>query len=375
MSSPDQPDESSSTPNLETATPGEDAREEAPLADVDDDVRIDRDAVDSLPHAGDQPAGSPRSEPVDKDGRAAESPPGSDTQTAPPSSRRSLVFSPLILNPTGQMPLPPAAAQSPQEQLQEPDSEGDTTSPQRTDTRPSIMGRRFTYPDSYQEAVWLLDSVGTTREQACLADHAIDAPCARRGLEVEEDDEAGEQVWKRTQLERHYSRSRGASGRGPEMDGAGSEMVASEPEALEGPHPKDMEFPLPNTAALGGQTDMIYATSAGNESVTPKVNDELRKFDDTARPTDNTHQSIMYPARVHLRYDEPRHGGQWGRSYSLDAPRDPSQNTRSENDAEAVEQGFRTRWPRPYFRPVTRKRSTKDEADGSTPEMKRPGTH
>lgn len=53
------------------------------------------------------------------------------------------------------------------------------------------MTRRFSYPDTYQQTMWLLDSVGATGEQLCLLDHTTDTLCTRRKSETEEDAEIG----------------------------------------------------------------------------------------------------------------------------------------------------------------------------------------
>ncbi|MBE3043162.1 hypothetical protein IMZ48_11440 [Candidatus Bathyarchaeota archaeon] len=374
MSSPDQSDQNSSTSNRETARPEQDAHGEAPLANVDDDVRVDRDAVDPPPQPGDERPGSPRTKPADKGVQPTEARAGPRSRTSPSTTRQSLVFNPLIPNPTMHIPPPPPAAQNPQEQLQEPESESDALDPRRTDARPPIMDRRFSYPDTYQEAVWLLDSVGATRERECLADYAVDVPCARRRSDAEEDAEAEEVVWKRMQLEQHYSGPRDASGREPGMDGAGSEIGVSEPEALEGLESGDMTLSSPSIAALNGQADTGDATSPANDSIAPKMDNQLRKTDNTTRRAKDTHQSIVYPARVYLRQGGPRslREEQLGEPFSLNAPRNPVRETRSEDDA-----GIRTRRPHPYFSaPATRKKSNKkDTIKRSKSESKRLGTH
>ena len=158
------------------------------------------------------------------------------------------------------------------------------------------------------------------------------------------------------------------------MDGVGSEMVESEPEASEGPQPADMKIPSPSFAALHVRAGKRWAPSAGNESIPSTTNSQRRNVGNASPPTNDENQSIMYPTRVYLRHNEPINREQSARPYSTGVPRGPRQ---SESDVETIKQGSRSQWPRPYIRlPITLKKLTEDEAaDGSMPGMNRSGTH
>lgn len=173
--------EGSSAPNLQPTDTGEDVRDDGPPASVDDDLK---------PPPGEQSLGSPQMEPERMERQPTKTPAGSDGQKSPPARLEPLIFSPLVLNSPVRTAAP-TTAQNVEKQPQESVSEEDTPTPRRPGCRPVVMSRRFTYPDTYQETMWLFDSVGTTRGQLCLLDHATDTLCPRRGSEIEEDAEMG----------------------------------------------------------------------------------------------------------------------------------------------------------------------------------------
>lgn len=160
------------------------------------------------------------------------------------------------------------------------------------------------------------------------------------------------------------------------MDGAGSEIMDSETGTLRGPRSENVRFPLPSFAALDGHVDTGHAASSGNESTALRMNGQ-GKEDGISRQTNDIHQSIMYPAQVHLRCDRAKSlpEEQWGELYSLNAPQD--QVARRGKDARTIGRGFRTRKPHPYFgvyaTPTGPARP--DAPQGSRSETKRLGTH
>ncbi|KAL2113665.1 hypothetical protein VUR80DRAFT_2887 [Thermomyces stellatus] len=180
--------------------------------------------------------------PANKDVQSTETPAGPDGQNSRPQSSKSLVFKPLVLNPTAQIP-PPQALPSAHGHSQESDSQDDTRTPQRTYGRPPTMSRRFTYPDTYQESVWLLDYIIATREELCLSDHATDTLYESRS-ETEEDVRTGKILRKRTELEWCNSKHHETPRWDPGMDGADSEILTSAAKSLEDPRPLDVASQL-----------------------------------------------------------------------------------------------------------------------------------
>lgn len=183
MPSTTQSDKEPSMTNPGSTKPRDDAHRETTMAGVDDDTRMDSDVIHSTSIHEIPPEESRTAPGVTGSGSPASSY-GNDSL---PERSPSLVFSPLVLNPTMYIPPTSPKPREPQDQFQKLDLEKDRVKPGRTENRPSIIGRRFTYPDTYQEAVWLLDSVGTTREKECLLDHLGVDSSERRRSDTAED--------------------------------------------------------------------------------------------------------------------------------------------------------------------------------------------
>lgn len=370
MSPRDHSGESPSTSTPETTRTNKDVRDGASLVGVDQDVRLDRHAVDSTPRSRNQP-----STPLGTGPARGLYPLGMSVDPEVPQSphgtRQSLVFNPLILNSVVRVPPPPPTAQG---RLQHPgpsDSGGIPDEPQRTDARPSLVCRRFTYPDTYQEALWLLDSVGDVRERRRIADHADDAPCSRRS-HTEEEEGIAESAWRRKDPERYYSEHQDRSRRGPGMDGAGSEIQNPEANASCGPHPADVVLAPRSAQALDGQGDPKNPTTRTKDKPpTSSVNTQLGKVDKANRQGE-MHSSVMYPARVRLYLGRPRslQDGQRPVPCSLYPPRGLSQGTRSENDVGIIDDAFRIRRPLQFVNTCGTVEISRDTpADESTPGM------
>lgn len=168
---------SSSTPNLPATNAGQGARVDAPLSSMDDN------AVDSESRLGGQSLLSLRTEPAKVELQPPETLSSQGGRESLPARREPLVFNPLVLNIPVRIPAS-AAKQNVEKQPQVSGSEKTSSEHRHTDCRPITISRRFSYPDTYQETMWLFDSVGTTREPLCLLDHTADTLCMRRRSET-----------------------------------------------------------------------------------------------------------------------------------------------------------------------------------------------
>lgn len=343
------------------------------MAGVDRNIRLDRDTVGSTSRSADQPSaplGTGPAKGLQPLGISAE-PEGPET---PRGTQQSLVFNPLVLNSAVRVRPPPPTAQGRLEQPRASDSGGSPDEHQRTDARPSVMCRRFTYPDSYQEALWLLDSVRTTRERRRLADHADDTPSSRRSHK--EDEETAEAAWKRKELEQYFLGHEYQSRRGPRMDGADSEIQNSEANASGDPQPADVGSAPQNVSALDGLEDTKRHTRNAKPT-TSSLNTQLGEVDEVNRQ-DEMHPSMMYPARVHLYLGRPRslQEGQRPVPFSLYLPRGLSQETRSENDVGVIDDALRIRRPLQFDNTCAMEKNSRDTpVDESAPDMKTLDTH
>lgn len=347
MSPRDHSGESPSTPTPETNRTSKDVRDGASLTCVDRDVRLERHAVDSTSRSRNQPS-TPLGTGPARDLYPLGMPVEPEVPQSPHGTRQSLIFNPLVLNSVVRVPAPPPTAQG---RLQHPgpsDSGGIPDEPQRTDARPSVMCRRFTYPDRYQEALWLFDSsVGAIRERRRIADHADDASCSRRRYHTEEEEETAELVWRRMELERYYSEHQDQSRKGPGMDGADSEIQTPEANTSGDPHPAGVELAPRSVQALDSQRGAKNPTTSDKDKPsTSSVNTQLGKVDEANRQGE-MHPSVMYPARVHLYLGRPKslQDGQRPVPCSLYPPRGFSQETRSENDVGVIDDASRIRRP------------------------------
>ena len=360
----DHPSESPSTLHLEVTESNKRVHDEASGADVGRNVRLDRDAIGFARQSRKQtsvPLGTGPAEGLQPLATSAEQ----VVPNTPAENRQSLVFSLLALNSAVRVPLQPPTAQG---RLQHPRASGSgdvPDGPRRTDARPSVMCRRFTYPDTYQEALWLFDSVGTSRERRRLADYADDAPCSKRKSHTEEE-ETTETAWRRMELEKYYLGQQGPTTKGYGMDGADSEIQDSEANASGDPHLADTGISSRSVPTFDGEGNTKRHTG-GAKPTALSVNTQLGKVDEVNQRGE-MHPSVMCPARVHLYLGRPRslQEGQRQVPCSLHPPRGLNQETKSENDVGVLDNAFRIRRPLEFANTCATKVSLDDPAGRTT---------